>query len=130
MGHRIELPAYAAIPAVLAILGGAYLAKPEEFRRDPLLEAQGLIGLAPKYEAMYAGCTDGTDKASLDLKSFAKGFAGGYAHRFPATGDADAVQFARDARPQCRLSSLYRLYRRWPVRSNSPTRYRRTPVDI
>jgi len=129
MSHRMEISGLAAIPAVLALLGAAWISKPEEFRRDPVLEAQGLIGLAPKYEAMYTRCTDGTDKARLDFKSFAKGFAGGYSHRFPATGDEDAVRFARDARPQCRLMSLYRLHRRWFDRDRH-VRYRRTRVEI
>lgn len=130
MSHRVKLPAAAAVPALLALLGAAYMSKPAEFRRDPVLEAQALVGLAKKYEAMYSGCTDGTDKASMDLKSFAKGFAGGYTHRFPAHSDEDAVAFARGARPQCRLSTLYRLDRRLFTRSDSHTRYRRTRVDF
>lgn len=129
MAHRFELPGYAAIPAILAIAGAAYLMKPEELRRNPLLEAQGLVGLAQKYEVMYAHCTDGTDKVGLDAAGIAKGLAGGYSHHFPGRSDEDAAEFAKAARPQCQVMSLYRLDRRL-TGSTRATRYRRTRVEI
>lgn len=130
MPNRIEISAYAAIPAMLALAAGAYLMKPAEFRRDPLLEAQALVGLAVKYEAMYAGCDDGTDgEDPLSAAGLAKGFAGGYAHRFPARSDEDARAFATSARPQCGLAALYRLDHRLVGNSAGRVRYRRTRVE-
>ncbi len=129
MAHQIEIKSYAAIPAILALAGAAFLLKPAELRRDPVLEAQGLIGLATKYEVMYAHCTDGTDAAALDAKGIAKGFVGGYTHRFPARSDEDAASFAGRARPQCDVASLYRLDRRLAGSSHA-TRYRRTRVEV
>lgn len=78
---------------------------------------------------MYGGCADGTDKATLDMKGLATGIVGGYAHRFPARSDQDAIAFARAARPQCRLTTLYRLHRRL-FTSGHHFRYRRTPIDL
>lgn len=127
MPNRIEISAYAAIPAMLALAAGAYLMKPAEFRRDPLLEAEGLVGLAVKYEATYAGCGDGIDP--LSAAGLAKGFAGGYAHRFPARSDEDARAFATSARPQCGLAALYRLDHRLVGNSAGRVRYRRTRVE-
>lgn len=129
MSKRIDIPSYAAIPAILALAGVAFVMKPEELRRDPLLEMQGAIGLAGKYEVMYARCTDGTDRATLDAASFAKGFVGGFSHRFPARSDDDAAQFVQEARPQCDVASLYRLDRRLTGASHA-NRYRRTRIEI
>lgn len=129
MAHQIELPSYAAIPAILAIAGAAFIMKPEELRRDPVLELQGMVGMAQKYEVMYARCSDGTDQAAMDAAGIAKGFAGGYTHRFPGRSDQDAAQFAEKARPQCDVASLYRLDRRL-TGSGSANRYRRTRVEV
>ena len=103
--------------------------KPSELRRDPLLELQGVVGMAAKYEVMYARCEDGTDKSSLDAAGIAKGFAGGFTHEFPARSDEDAASFVVKARPQCHVASLYRLDRRLAGSTNA-TRYRRTRVEV
>ncbi len=129
MAHEIEIPPYAAIPAILALAGVAFMMKPEELRRNPLLEAQGLVGMAAKYEVMYARCTDGTDEASLDAAGLAKGFAGGFSHQFPARSDNDAARFVVKARPQCDVASLYRLDR-YAVGSSGGKRYRRVRVEV
>lgn len=132
MAHRIELKSYAAIPAILALAGAAFVLKPAEMRRDPLLEVQGLAGLAAKYEVMYARCRDlsGVEVKSdaLSAGGLAKGFVGGYTHQFPARSDADAVSFAQKARPQCEMASLYRLDRRLG-KSAHGARYARTRID-
>lgn len=109
MARRIEISSYAAIPAILALAGAAFVMKPEELRRNPLLEMQGLIGLAGKYEVMYARCANRAGQAPMDAASFAKGFAGGFSHQFPARSDEDAARFVLKARPQCDVASLYRL---------------------
>ncbi|PQA86095.1 hypothetical protein [Hyphococcus luteus] len=128
MAQRIEISSYAAIPAILAIAGAAFVMKPEELRRNPLLEVQGLIGMTPKYEVMYARCADGADEAKIDVANFAKGFAGGFSHQFPARSDEDAAHFVIEARPQCDVASLYRLDQR--VTGARAHRYRRTRIDI
>ncbi len=127
--RRIDISSYAAIPAILAIAGVAFVMKPEEMRRDPLLEVQGAVGLAGKYEVMYSSCIDGTDAATLDTVSLAKGFVGGFSHRFPARSDEDAVHFVVEARPQCDVASLYRLERRLAGSAHA-NRYRRTRIEI
>lgn len=129
MSKRADISSYAAIPAILALAGVAFVMKPSELRRDPLLEMQGAVGLAGKYEVMYARCSDGADAASLDTASFANDFAGGFSHRFPARSDDDAAHFVQEARPQCDVASLYRLERRL-TGSNDVNRYRRTRIEI
>ena len=129
MAHQIDIPSYAAIPAILALAGAAFIMKPEELRRDPLLEAQGMIGMAAKYEVMYARCDDGTDAANLDTVSAAKGFIGGFSHQFPARSDEDAALFVVKARPQCDVASLYRLDRRLTSPSQT-NRYRRIRIEV
>jgi hypothetical protein len=129
MGYQIELPKWAAVPAILAVAAGAYLLQPTELRRNPAIEAMGLVGAANKYEVMYAQCTDGADRASLDAVGLVKGFAGAYSHRFPATSDEDAASFVVAARPQCVVASLYRLDRRLAGSTNGK-RYRRTRIEV
>ena len=129
MAHRVEISSYAAIPAILALAGIAFVMKPEELRRDPLLEMQGMIGLAGKYEVMYARCANGSDSAQMDAASVAKGFAGGFSHQFPARNDEDAARFVLQVRPQCDVASLYRLDRRFSDQARSH-RYRRTRIEI
>lgn len=126
---RIDISSYAAIPAILAVAGAAFVMKPEELRRDPLLEVQGMVGLVGKYEVMYASCAEGADAAQLDAASLAKGFMGGFSHRFPARDDDDAAHFVTAARPQCDVASLYRLDRRLTGAANH-NRYRRTRIEI
>ena len=129
MAHEIDIPSYAAIPAILALAGAAFIMKPVELRRDPLLEAQGMIGMAAKYEVMYARCDNGTDAASLDAPSVAKTFVGGFSHQFPARSDEDAALFVVKARPQCDVASLYRLDRRLTA-SSQTTRYYRIRIEV
>lgn len=129
MAHKIDISSYAAIPAILALAGAAFVLKPAEMRRDPLLEAQGVIGMAAKYEVMYARCDNGADAASLAAGGLAKGFAGGFSHQFPARNDKDAARFVLNARPQCDVASLYRLDRRLSGASHSQ-RYRRTRIEV
>ncbi|WDI30659.1 hypothetical protein PUV54_11905 [Hyphococcus flavus] len=129
MAYEIDLPGYAAIPAILAIAGAAFIMKPEDLRRDPLLELQGMIGIAQKYEVMYARCADGSDNATMDAAGVATGFTGGYTHDFPGRSDEDAANFVKQARPQCEVASLYRLDRRL-TGSSSANRWRRTRVEV
>ena len=129
MSKRADISSYAAIPAILALAGVAFVMKPSELRRDPLLEMQGAVGLAGKYEVMYARCSDGADAATLDTASFAEGFTGGFSNQFPARSDDDAAQFVQAARPQCEVASLYRLDRRATGESHV-NRYRRTRIEI
>ena len=114
---------------LLALAGAAFVMKPEELRRDPILEAQGLIGMAPKYEVMYARCAEGHNNQSRD-----SAYAGGFSHQFPAHDDEDAAAFVVKARPQCVIASLYRLEprRREKEKENTKTisRYRRMRVDV
>ncbi len=112
MGHRVDVKSYAAIPAILALAGAAFVLKPEDMRRDLLLETQGMIGIAAKYEVMYARCTDGMNTSILAQGDGAERISGSYSHQFPARNDDDAIRFALQARPQCETASLYRLERR------------------
>jgi len=131
VAHQIELSKETAIPIVLCVLGAAYFLQPAEFRRGPILELQGVVGMAPKYEVAYRACEDGQDQVTMDAKGIGKGLVGGYDQRFIAKNDDDAVTFARQARPQCTLRSVSRLVKR--PRLNSSTRsnsYRRIPLDI
>ncbi|WP_375204123.1 hypothetical protein [Hyphococcus sp.] len=118
MARKMNPSSYAAIPAILALAGAAFVMKPEELRRDPLLETQGLIGMAAKYEVMYSRC---------DV-SAATGFAGGFSHRFPARSDQDAALFVLKARPQCDVASLYRLDGK-TAGAHHP-RYRRIRIEV
>lgn len=133
MSKRADITSYAAIPAILALAGVAFVMKPAELRRDPLLEVQGAVGLAPKYEVMYSRCAAGNDdatgEAQLDAASFANSTAGGFSNQFPARSDDDAAQFVQAARPQCVVASLYRLDRRATGESHV-NRYRRTRIEI
>jgi len=129
LARLFEIHGYAAIPAILAVAGAAFVMKPTELHRDPLIEIQGLVGLAPKYEVIYAHCAGATDAATLDDAGLVKGFTGGYTHHFPARSDADAARFAMAARPQCNVASLYRLDRRFGSKSRY-SRYARTRIDI
>ncbi len=129
MAQRIEISSYAAIPAILALAGAAFVMKPEEMRRNPVLEVQGVVGMAQKYEVMYANCIEGTDEAALNAADLAKGFVGGFSHQFPARDDEDAAHFVVEARPQCNVASLYRLDRRL-AGSTQAHHYRRTRIDI
>jgi len=128
MAYSVELPKWTAIPALVSVMSGAYLLQPAELRRNPAIEAMGAAGIIKKYEVMYAQCADGTDRAGLDAKSLIKGFAGAYSHRFPATSDADAVSFVKAARPQCVVSTLYRLDRPL-LGSTKGKHYRRTRIE-
>ncbi len=120
MAVRIETPRYAAIPAILAIAGAAFVLKPEALRRDFVLEAKGAMGFAQKYEVMYAACA--REDAAREPSS-------GFGHRFPARSDADAADFVKTARPQCEVASLYRLEPR-KTRSPSAPRYQRSRIDL
>ena len=115
MARRVDITSYAAIPAILAIAGAAFVMKPEEMRRNPVLEVQGFVGMTPQYEVMYAGCLP-----DAGLR--------GFNHRFPARDDGDAARFVTASRPSCDVASLYRLDR---SEGNQQTaRYRRTRIEI
>ena len=124
MTRRMDIPSYAAIPAILALAGVAFLLKPEELRRDPLLETQGLMGIAAKYEVMYARCGDSPDHMSQNNA----GHASGFSRQFPARSDEDAALFVLKARPQCDVASLYRLDGK--VAGADRARYRRIRIEV
>ncbi len=115
MAHRIELPKEAALPllAAVALLAiGAQFLRPAELRRDLALELQSRIGLEGRYEVAYADCTDARrDTVSTDAGGLLRGFAGRSAIPFAARDDADAVAFARAARPDCRVVLINRFRR-------------------
>jgi hypothetical protein len=113
-GTRIKLSPQLALAAVGAMLLFWLLAYPSEFRRSPWLELRGLVGFASTYEASYADCSDPRrDMPRSDLTGWALGFAGHWAFRFRADSDADAVAFARGARPDCMLFALSRKRRHY-----------------
>ena len=125
MKQRVGITSYAAIPAILALAGAAFVMKPEEMRRNPLLEMQGMVGLAPKYEVMFARCA----QSAVETQIEAAHFAGGFSQQFPARSDEDAAHFVQEARPQCDVASLYRLER--PETGSTRTHpYRRTRIEI
>lgn len=128
MTRRIDISSYAAIPAILALAGVAFLMKPEELRRDPLLETQGLMGIAAKYEVMYARCGEHPNNLNQNAAGGAGGFAGGFSRQFPARSDEDAALFVLKARPQCDVASLYRLDGK--AAGADHARYRRIRIEV
>lgn len=126
MSRTIELPHYAAIPAILALAGVAFVMKPEEMRRDPVLETQAIFGMAAKYEVMYARCIEERDEAGLNAASMTSSFVGGFSQQFPARSDEDAARFVLTVRPQCDVASLYRL----DGRVAGQNRYRRIRIEV
>lgn len=122
MARKTDISQYALIPAILAFAGAAFLLKPEELRRNPLLEAQGIVGMAAIYEVMYAQCME---------KQIGEHSAGGaaYAFRFPARNDQDAARFVSSARPHCDIASLYRLDRA-PAGAARARNYARTRIEV
>lgn len=118
------IKAYAAIPAILALAGAAFVMKPEEMRRDPLLEARGMVGLAAIYEVMYSHCRAETPSVEAVHMT-----VGGLTQRFPARSDEDAAKFSISAHPQCDVASLYRLEPNKPPLNRSK-RFTRTRLEI
>ena len=127
---RVELPIpqAAALPLLGAVLAVLFLARPAEMRRDPLLEIQGVLKISPSYTVAYTDCADrGDDTVRTDLVGLARGFAGRSSLDFVAHDDADAVAFARAARPDCRVVLIDR-YRRFDWRRSRAGR--RQSVDL
>ncbi|MEO1137333.1 MAG: hypothetical protein AAFW68_12135 [Pseudomonadota bacterium] len=122
MARKTDISQYALIPAILAFAGAAFVLKPEELRRNPLLEAKGVIGMAAIYEVMYARCVES------NLSEHSAG-GGAYAFRFPAHSDKDAARFVSSARPQCDIASLYRLDRT-PADAANSRKFARTRIEI
>lgn len=132
MTRKTDISQYALIPAILALAGAAFLLKPEELRRNPLLEAQGVVGMAAIYEVMYAQCTAriGPTSPTARAPGAAKEQAAtAYAYHFPAHSDCDAALFAANARPQCNVASLYRLDRS-SISDSRFRKYARTRVNL
>lgn len=123
---RLRLPASAAA-GLIALAGGIwYFGKAPQFRRDPLVEAAGLLRVAATYEASYEACADPRYERE-GVSGLAHALIGRAAHAFPAMSDAEAVRFARAALPDCRLDYLARRPRFSLTRAR---RARRFPVDI
>ena len=129
MRRRFDISSYAAIPAILALAGAAFVLKPAELRRNPFIEAQGMAGLAAQYEVMYARCKDNGVHSGENAAGITAGFVGGFSHQFPATSDADAAAFVKKARPQCEVASLYRLERQQRPGAHSAP-FRRTRISV
>ena len=129
MRRRLDISSYAAIPAILALAGAAFVLKPAELRRNPFIEAQGMAGLAAQYEVMYARCKDNGVHSGQNAAGITTGFVGGFSHQFPASSDADAAAFVKKARPQCDVASLYRLDRQQRSGAHG-TNYKRTRISV
>ncbi len=122
---RVWLPIDARwLPVILAALAAAfYFVKPAELRRDPLTELSGFVGAARTYEVSYTRCTDGSDTVTTDVAGFARGFVGAYKIAFYAKDDVEAVALAVQARPQCRVNTLWQK-NRWYFPFRPGGRYR------
>jgi hypothetical protein len=122
---RVKLPprvGFAMLCFVLAFL----LLWPSDFRRDPMLQLRGLFWQAPRYEALYRNCADPRQNwPRADVGGVLAGMVRSNGPRFYARDDADALSFARAARPGCELAVLYRVKRRFFGRRNYPTNLER-----
>ncbi|PWE16754.1 hypothetical protein DDZ18_11175 [Marinicauda salina] len=111
MSRTIRIPKRYAGFALPAFLGAWLLFsigfRAEGFWRDPATELRSAL-LGPHYFARYDCAGTRAPKRGFTLTN---GF-GFYGFRYAAADDADAIAFARSARPDCRLNAVTRRNRR------------------
>ena len=123
---KVRIPLSPRMGAVVLcfVLAFVALRTSGDFWRDPMLQLRGFFGQAPRYEALYRNCADPRQNWPR-ARDLLMGMFDSTGPRFYARDDADALSFARAARPGCELSVLYRVKRRLFGRHNYPTNLER-----
>ena len=107
---RVKLPPRVGVAALCFLLAFLLVLWPSDFRRDPMLQLRGFFAQAPRYEALYRNCADPAQNwPRADVGGLLAGMVRSNGPRFYARDDADALSFAREARPGCEVAVLYRV---------------------
>lgn len=129
-GKWTKLPAWALAPIALGIVALYYFQTAPELWRGPLMEARGAVGLISRYEVSYAPCAGHGHEEGRGFVGIVRGLEGRYRMKYVAENEADAVAFARAARPGCRITEINRLKRFALGVSHHASSRRRVEVEL